>query len=575
MMRSLLPFIRMIRPHLGWVALASLLAIITVLAAIALLGLSGWFLTSTALAGVTLLGARGFNYYTPGAGVRGLAILRTVGRYAERVVSHEATFRILARLRCWCFARIEPLGPAGLARYRSVDLLNRIVSDVSALDNLYLRVLSPTLVALLAGGLVSGFVALYDPGLGWLLACSLLLGGFLLPWLSYRLGAPYGQDLIRYTASLRVQLLDLLQGMAELRVYGGLGDVLLRIRQQQAALYAAQQKMAAINGAGAALMALLSGTTLLLVVWFGFQTPESLGAAQYVMLLFCVLAAFEVVAALPAAYQYLGQTLLAAERLNELVSHPPPVVFPERSATLPGDSSLVLTDVSFGYSPSRPVIQSLSCRLPAGSTAAIVGHTGSGKSSLINMLARFWPMADGEVELGGVALSALSEADLRRHMAVLSQPVQLFSGSVRDNLLMADSGAADERLWQILEVACLDTLLKARQGLETDIGDNGMHLSGGQRKRLALARALLSPAPLLILDEPFEGVDPATEQQLVERLFAVLEGRTLLVITHHLHHLDRFDQVLVMDAGRIVERGVAGALLGDSESQLRRIMPVE
>ncbi|WP_432695384.1 heme ABC transporter ATP-binding protein/permease CydC [Marinobacterium sp. YM272] len=563
-MKLLWPYIRQMRAHLGWVLLGALLALVTLLASIGLLTLSGWFITATALAG-----AASFNFYTPGAGVRGFAILRTAGRYGERLASHEATFRLIARLRVWVYQRIEPLQPAQLQKTGSAQLLNRLVADIAALDNLYLRVLSPTLVALVVALLVAAFLALYAPIVALICFAGLSLAGILIPSVGYLFGRRPGRDQAQAQAELRTRLVTLVQGMADLRIYGGMNLARDSVAEAETGLLDTQRRMGLISAAINAVMTAVAGLTMILALLFaaGLLAAGVLQPAQLAMLLFCVLAAFEAVMPLPLAYQYLGKTCEAAQRLDQVVNRQAPSVFPASGIEPPQPGRLSFSNVSFSYTTARTALDGVDLSIEPGEKVVVLGHSGSGKSSLISLLSRFWDPQCGEISLGGAPIHSYTEATLRAQMSVMSQPVQLFAGTVRDNLQLADAGLEDGELESLLgELDLLDGL--SGQGLDYQVGEGGARLSGGQRKRLALARALLRPAPLLLLDEPTEGLDPQTEAKVVERLLDRAKNRTLLLITHHAIALERFDRVLVMDSGRVIEEGAPDRLLADPDSRL-------
>lgn len=572
-MKALWPFIRMLSSQRGWVWLGVLLSLATLLAAIGLLTLSGWFISAAALAGISALSAKQFNYFTPGAGVRGFAILRTVGRYFERITTHEATFRLLARLRVWFYRHLEALGPARLQQFRSADLLNRLVADINALDNLYLRVLVPTLVAGLVGLLVLLFLSRYSLAIAALTALALLLAGVGLPWLAQRAGRRSGRAQVRALSRLRTRLLALVQGQAELQIYGGVERACAQVRAAEAQLQRSQLRMALISGATSALLTLIGGLAVIaaLVIGIGLVQTGMIAPPQLAMLVFCVLAVFEAVAPLPLAFQYLSKTVAAAERLDEITREQVRVAFVEAGKTPRQPGQLALHDVSLRYQDGADwALEQLSLTVAPGEHVLVLGHTGSGKSSLINLLARFHQPQRGRVELGGEPVEAYDERTLRAQMSVLSQPVQLFAGTVADNLRLAQPEADDAQLLEVLRLVALDQVL-GEDPLACAIGEGGQRLSGGQRKRLGLARALLKPAPVLVLDEPTEGLDAATEAQVVTAMLAACRGRTLVMISHHLQMAEAFDRILVLDRGRLIEQGSPARLSAQADSRFNQL----
>ncbi|MGA7587155.1 heme ABC transporter ATP-binding protein/permease CydC [Rouxiella badensis] len=550
-MKILLPYLALYRRHWVRMALGVVLAIITLLASIGLLSLSGWFLAASALAG--LAGLYSFNYMLPAAGVRGAAIFRTAGRYAERLASHDATFRVLAHLRVFTFSRLLPLSPGGLAGFQKAELLNRLVADVDTLDHLYLRVISPLTAALVV---IVGVTL----GLSYLdLQLALTLGGImlallvLLPIIFYRAGQPIGRDLTQLRAEYRTQLGGWLQSQSELVIYGvesprrqQLDDIERRWLNRQAQ----QAKLSALSQA---LMIAASGLTLCLLLWLAAGGVGSLPepGALLALFVFTPLAAFEALGPVAGAFQHFGQVMASAERVTQIVSQRPAVVFPVTGASVLPEASISIQGVSFAY-PNQPlpVLEDISLDIRAGEHVALLGKTGCGKSTLAQLLTRAWDPQEGRILLNGVSLREYQESNLRSMVSVLSQRVHVFNNTLRDNLLLAAPASHDERLAEVLRQVELGNLLD-NDGLNAWLGEGGRQLSGGEQRRLGLARALLHDAPLWILDEPTEGLDAATERHILALLETLGRNKTLLMITHRLAGLDKMDRICKMSAGRI------------------------
>jgi len=573
-MKELLPFIRLMGPHKNWVLLGMVLGMATLLASIGLMTLSGWFISAAALAGASALTARQFNYFTPGAGVRGFAIARTVGRYFERVTTHEATFRLLAGLRSWFYRCLEPLGPARLQQFRSADLLNRLIADIDALDNLYLRVLAPSVIALLVSLLMLLFLVLYSPGIALVAAAGLLLAGVVTPLIAHLAARKVGERQLMATAGLRQHLIALVQGLSDLYIYGGVEQAIRRAADEEAALQRTQVRMSLLTGLTSAMIVFIGGATGLLALAMGVERVNDgrLEPAQLAMILFCVLALFETVAPLPLAYQYLGKTRRAATRLQEVADAKSLIQYPAQDqAAVQSPGSFAFEQVCFRYNPSGArVLDQFSLQVSAGEKVLLLGHTGSGKSTLINLLARFYDPEAGQVLLGGQPVTAYTESTLRAQLSVLSQPVQLFAGTVADNLVLADSEASPEQMASVLAAVQLDTEL-GEAPLGYEVGESGSRLSGGQRKRLALARALLRDAPVLLLDEPTEGLDAATEAAVVANVLRLYPERTLLMISHHLQTAELFDRVVILDQGQVLEQGDPRVLAAVADSRFSQL----
>jgi len=557
--KNLIPFIRLFKPHYLRMCLGTLLGWTAVMSSVGLLALSGWFISATAFAGLTLGTAYLFNFYYPSGGVRLFAISRTLSRYGERLVSHDATFRMLATLRVWFYSRIEPLTPARLMKYRSADILSRIVTDIESLDNLYVRVLSPTAIAIFSTAAVFLFLLFFNLWIGVTALLFMLAAGIVVPFAAGRSGTVTGRQLAREISDMRIIVVEAVQGLSELMVYGVWKQQLETLAKSSRALIRAQGRMSRIRGTSTAATTLLTGLTVLACLYLGVELVEkgSLNGANLALIGFAVLAAFEALLPLPWAYQYLGQTREAGRRLLELVEASPPVVFPVTSTAEVKQFDIRFQRVDFRYRKSDPwVLNTFDLHIDQNKTVAILGETGAGKSTLFNLLVRFWNPAKGHIRIGGHDLSTFSEPDLRQTIGVMSQQSHLFNTTLRKNLLLAKPDADETELKAALRKAqLLDFVETLPQKIDTWIGEEGWSLSGGQARRLCLARLFLQNAPIWVLDEPTEGLDRLTEQEMMQELFQETKANTLLVITHRTAHLERFDEVIMIDQGKVMDRG--------------------
>ncbi|NHV09239.1 cysteine/glutathione ABC transporter ATP-binding protein/permease CydC [Cronobacter turicensis] len=560
-MRALLPYLALYKRHKWLLSLGVVLAIVTLLASIGLLTLSGWFLSASAVVGMA--GLYSFNYMLPAAGVRGAAIIRTAGRYFERLVSHEGTFRVLEHLRVYTFSRLLPLSPSGLARFRQGELLNRLVADVDTLDHLYLRVISPLIGAFAVIAVVTIGLSLLDVTLALTLGGIMLATLLLLPPLFYRAGRPVGEALTMLRASYRQQLTGWLQGQAELSIFGAAGRYRDNLDATEQIWHEAQRRQAGLTALSQAMMMLISGMTVVLMLWMaaggvgGNNTPGSFIA----LFVFCALAAFEALAPVGGAFQHLGQVIASARRVSEVIDQPADITFAEPGADVPREASLSLRNVSFSYpGQPQPALRDITLDVAPGEHIAILGRTGCGKSTLLQLLTRAWDPTSGDVALGGVSITDYREAALRATMSVVPQRVHLFSATLRDNLRLAAPQADDAALGAVLARVGLEKLLDD-EGLNAWLGEGGRQLSGGELRRLGIARALLHDAPVLLLDEPTEGLDAETERQILTLVKEVAAQKTLLMVTHRLQGLTAFDRIIVMDNGQITEQGSHKELL--------------
>ena len=543
----------------GWVALSVLLGALTVGSNVGLLGTSAWLISAAGLhPDISML-------EVAIVGVRFFGIARGVFRYLERLVSHNVTFRLLARLRVWFYTTLEPLAPARLMQFRTGDLLSRVVADVDALENFYVRVVSPPLVALVVTAGVGWYLSAFDARLAQVFLFFSLLLGLGLPLVAQWLARRPAAQLSRQRAGLQALLVDGLQGLPDLVAFGREAALLEQVSAAGGEFGRTRRRMAGIGGFDSGLGLLLAnlGMWSVLVVAIPLVRSGRLEGVMLAPLALVVLTGFEAVLPLPFAAQMLGDSLQAARRLFAVVDAPPAVVDPPDPAPLPPESDIRIANLSFRYAPGEPAaLDGLELKLPAGGRLAVVGPSGAGKSTLANLLLRFWGYADGRIELGGVDLRRLAAADVRRSFSLIPQRPYFFNETIRQNLLLARPEANDARVRAAARQAQIDAFIDGLpQGYETLIGERGLRLSGGERQRLAIARALLADAPILVLDEPTANLDPQTERQFLDLLFSLERRRSLLLITHRLVGLEQVDEILVLDAGRMVERGRQDELL--------------
>ncbi|MBK5968264.1 MULTISPECIES: thiol reductant ABC exporter subunit CydC [Thiorhodovibrio] len=561
-MKDLLRLWQLFKPYRIWIWGGYLIALVTLLANVTLLAISGWFITAMAVAGTA--GVM-MNYFTPAAIIRASAMARTAGRYLERLISHEATLRQLSGLRVWFYQHLEPLAPARLQEFHSGDLLSRIRADVDALDNFYVRVLIPVLVAASASLGFFLFTAFYHLTLALSLLALLLIAGVALPAASRQLGRAPGRHLVETEAALRQTAIEGTQGLSELLVFGAADAHAQRLDALSAELIDSQDRMSRLAGIATGGVGLCANLALWLAIWLGLPLLQdgSLAPPQLAMLALLALASFEAVAPLPLAFQQLESTLTAARRLFAIVDTKPAAPEPEGPAVQPQHFDLSAQGIQFRYPKAeRPALSDFNLDLPAGRRIAIVGPTGSGKTTVFNLLLRFWLPEAGTIQLGGIPFDRLQGEELRRHVALVSQHTHLFNASIRDNLLSAAPDADQEALERACRTAQIhDFIATLPEGYDTWAGETGVRLSGGQGRRIAIARALLKDAPILLLDEPTEGLDAPTEHALMLAIDQAMQGRSTLLITHRPIALARMDEILVLDQGRIVERGSHQQLL--------------
>lgn len=557
----------------GRMALALLLGSLALGSAVGLMAVSGWLISRASEQPPVLYLMMAVT------ATRAFGIGRAVFRYAERLVSHDAVLRMLADLRVSVYRRLERIAPAGLGRTRRGDLLARLVQDVDALQDYWLRWLLPVGAALLVGVASAGFTAWLLPEAGAVLAVGLLVAGIAVPAAGGALARRAERRLAPARGTLATAVADLLRGCAELTVAGALRGRTERVRDADRTLTSIASRQAAATALGAGLSAVVCGLTVVAAAFVGVQGVRDgrLDGVALAVVVLTPLAAFEAVTGLPLAVQYRQRVRRSAERVFEVLDAPVPVREPQTPAAPPASPfPLELAGLSARHAgQERLALDGFSLGLEAGRRVAVVGASGSGKTTLAQVLLRFLDVEHGTYVLGGVPAWELDGDAVRRFVGLCAQDAHLFDSSVRENLRLAKVGADDEELREALRRArLLDWVDGLPAGLDTLVGEHGSRLSGGQRQRLALARALLADFPVLVLDEPAEHLDLATGDALTDDLLRATEGRTTVLITHRLHGLDAVDEVVVLAEGRTVQRGPY-AELASVDGPLRRMLEQE
>jgi len=541
------------RPYWWRVLLGVLLGVATVASNVGLLATAAYVISAAAVVPFLVL------LTVPVYLVRLFSVSRAVSRYAERLVSHEVTFRLLAELRIRFFIRLAPLAPTRLLKYRSGDLLVRIVKDVEELQNVYLHSFSPVAVALAVCALASLALFTFDATMAFVALGFLAATGVGVPFLVRALSKGLGRRQLRLRAELDARIVDDVQGVQDILAFGREGRERREISAINSKLGRVQRRMALVTGLQNALGDLMMNLALVAVLIFAIPLVKA-GEMDGIFLAFValvVIGSFEAVAPLGAAFQVLGRSVGAGERLFEITDSEPQVTDPPEPLSLPQDGALALDRVCFRYEEDgSPALRDVSFVLRPGSRVAVVGPSGSGKSTLVGLILRFWDPDSGEIRLGGRGVQEYSQEDLRSRIGVVSQDTHVFNDTVRNNLLLADPEADDASLHRAIREAHLADLVEGLPGgLDGYVGEQGQRLSGGERQRLAVARALLKDAPLLVLDEATANLDTVTERELLGTIRELMRGRTTLQTTHRLVEMETMDEILVLDEGRVVERG--------------------
>jgi len=552
-------FLKLFKPHSAWLAGGIALSLLTAFASIALLTLSGWFISASAIAGLIALDGNTliFNYMLPAAQIRTLAITRTLGRYGERIVTHEATFRVLAGIRSWFFRQLIPLAPGRLSTMRSGDLLSRMTADIDALDALYLRLLAPAVVAAVGITAVTVFLAFYAPVISLTTGLMLVIASVWVPWIFNRLGSAGAEEIVVLAANFRIRQLDMIQGLADLianQAYGRFSDKLVQFSDLMISIQRRNNRLSAISSAFTLLLSQITLLMALMLAAIAFK-DGLLSGTDSAVVVFCVIAAFELVTPLPQALQMLGKTQKAARRIRQVTEMPPTITPAAQPLALPGCYDLQLNEVSFRYPEQQErVLKNISLVIPQGGKVAVVGPSGSGKTTLLQLLMRYYDPEQGSVLLAGQDIRQFDADELMSCFGVLSQRSQLFAATIRENLLIAKPDASLAELNEAVKAAGLENFIGyLPEGLETWVGESGVKVSGGEARRIALARLYLKNAPVLILDEPTEGLDRDTERDVFTALADFAKDKTVVMVTHREAGLGLVDVVYSMEQGVLRE----------------------
>ncbi|WP_279084824.1 heme ABC transporter ATP-binding protein/permease CydC [Gilliamella apis] len=541
MLTLLRPYIALYKHYFWQIVIGLGLSILTLFASIFLLSLSGWFLASTAV--VSVAGLYTFNYMLPAAGVRAAAITRTASRYVERLVDHNTTFKILAYLRTLAFRKILPLSANQLAQYQKADLLNRFIVDIDALDHLYLKLFSPIVTALVVILLLFVGLSYINLPIALIITIVLTITLLAIPVIFYHAGKQLGETLAKQQSGYRASLINYLQGQAELTLFNAQHRYRTKLDKLESDWLFHQQRQSTLMALSSALVVLIAGFLTLLVLWLITQYTLSPLVALFV---FVCLASSEILAPIPGAFIFLGQVLTSATRTTTLFNQTPDIKFIEQGKTIDlSIAKLQFDNISFSY-PNQPfaILSHFSLTINSGQHVGLIGKTGCGKSTLLNLVTRTWEPNSGKILINDIPIDQLDEATLRQIIAVVPQVITIFSDTLKQNLLIGNRQASDQQLLDVLHQVELSKLLATDQGLNLPLGQGGRALSGGEIRRIGIARALLHNSPLILMDEPTESLDQQTEQQIIKLIKQTCKDKTLLMVTHRLTDSPLFDRII-------------------------------
>jgi len=608
-MKVFFRLIRLLKPQMPLMFLGVILSIITILANISLLAISGWFITLMAIGGATVITV---NYFTPAAIIRFLAIVRTAGRYAERMLTHQATFNALASLRHYFYQQLEPLLPYYRINLRSGDLLARLQQDIDNLDNFYLRVLLPItvalisvpivcyalavhsltigwvmLVALISVPIVCYALAVHSLTIGWVMLVALLLVGLILPIISLVISTTLSREKVHLESHLTEELINGISAIKTLLVYQVGISYQRSIAHITKQYYSVHYRLVKINAGFSAITFLfihLAALVCLLLLLTPLSTGE-IDSKTLVGIILLVLVSFETVSSMPLALQLLPQSLASAARLFAIIDKEKPADIGIEDVK---QGDIHFEHLTFNYPDQKsPSLIDINLSIKQGEKVAIIGASGAGKSTLINLLMGFWPIGNvklatigtsinvadsknptGKITIAECDLNLVTRESLRQHIALMSQQGHIFEASIADNLRLAKQSATTVEMHKVCQLVNLTDFIESLpNGLDTWLGTSGAGLSGGQAQRLQIAQLLLRPASVLILDEPTKGLDRVNEERIMCNVLDHVkqQQQSLVVITHKPLMLENMDKIVVMDQGEIIAMGTHNQLINSSE----------
>jgi ATP-binding cassette, subfamily C, bacterial CydC len=552
--------LKLLSPYKWWMILASFIGFLTIGSSIGLIMTSAYIIAKAALhphIGELQVGI---------VGVRFFGITRGVFRYAERLISHEITFNLLAKFRVWFFKSIEPLVPSKSGKYTSGDLLTRVVSDVESLEHIFIRVLSPPLIAIAVALLVCLIFIFFSVSLVFAFLVPYMLAGIGVPYFTYKLSANLGEKIILLRARLAEISLDGIEGKNELISFGKVEKHNSEFNEVNDELIKLQRKMRLISGMNESLIGLMMNITVIAVFLTAAPLVNSgvLNGISLSVLTLGTMAAFEAVLPIPLALQYLNSSIEAGNRLFQITDQG----LAEKNSEYHqlNGKNIELQNVSFFYRENEKVLDEISIKINSKEKIAIIGGSGAGKSSIINLLLNLWEINSGSIKIDDIDYAVLSEEVIRKKYSVITQKVFLFSDTIKGNLLVAKPNATDEEIWAALEKAELKDFVESLPNkLNTWIGNQGKQLCGGERKRVAIARGILKDSPIFICDEITADLDAINESKILNTIHSVTKEKSLILITHRLVDMDKFDSIYLLENGKILSTGTHVDLISKSK----------
>ncbi len=570
-MREFKRLLNFVRPYIGGIAGATALGVSTILSSVGLMATSAYIISKAALHPAL------YTLQLAVTGVRFFGISRGVFRYFERLFSHNVTFKILGNMRVWFYEKLEPLVPAKTASYRSGEILSRIVSDIETLENFFVRVIYPPIVFVFVTVLMAAFVSLWGKHFAYVLVFFLLTGGILVSIFSFHVSGKDGKIAVRLRGKLYSGIVDTVQGLPDLLIFNFESKFVEKVLDQNRKISIHERKLGDMEGIYNALLLLfsMSGAVSVLTLAITLHSHGTLAGYMIAVLSLASLTSFEAIINLPAAARMLQANLEAGKRLFEIVDQEPAVTDPDDPSPEPQRCDILFQSVSFSYNGDK-VLKNVSFYVKEGWKAAIVGHSGAGKSTIANLLLRFWDYKTGKIEIGGIEIKKLNQSTVRNLVGYMSQRTYIFAGTIRENIQLARPESTFEEVVNAAKLAGIhDFITSLPDGYDTFVGERGAFLSGGERQRIALARVILKNSPILVLDEPTANLDSATEKEILDDIFNHLSEKTIIFITHRFTHMEKMDRIFVMHRGEIVESGKHGELLSIPDGVYRKMWEIQ
>ena len=530
------------------ILLGILVALLALWANISLLALSGWFISAAGFASLSFAAASQFNYFLPAAGVRFLSLTRILLRYVDRLGSHDLTLKFLSKIRLWIYEKLEPLAPAHLLRFQSGDLLTRFSQDVDALDHLYIRLFLPVSVFFITS--ILGFVILnhFNFVIAWHVLALLWLSGFLIPLVIAVFLKEQSKRLAVSQADFKRDVLEYFQNLTEIMMFSKTNHFIEKLKNQDRAALKIQSRLISWEAFSAFSLALLTGITLWYTTWIAVPHVHNhlLNGAFLAFLILGIAAIFEAASGLPSAFYYASKTLESARRITDIAKQIPTVIFEDNSEMSLTHYDVVYKNVSFAYDAEHSVLHDINLAFKTREKIAITGKSGIGKTTLFQLLERYWDVSEGEISIGGINIKNFNEQQLRSLLSFTPQYTHVFNETVLENICFSNTEIAPEKISMALRTVMLeDTVNHFPEGLQQWLGATGIQLSGGEQKRIGIVRALLHDAPILLLDEPTEGLDFTMAEKMIKQLLHNYTDKTIVIITH--------DPRVASMMGRVVE----------------------